>query len=311
MSTPTPARKVTPIGSSKTWKENLRRACLSRARRRRSLPCTTPKIDGNDRYRPALSNSDGRTDSTPFLPISDDAARDMIEEELRQRSIAIQMSWSHSSAQPHAIANSTAPAPAPAVAIDWDGAEDSSQMDTGEKESDDPSSYENLLPRVNHFITEEELYELLTEVQNELDLDEANHNEQIFAMAQHEMENFQSQVNDYEEWQDKKCGEQEIDCDSSLSVSCPICFRGTLIQHQSPFDFSDSGRCILCPNSIDGSCSLRLENPSAASLFDLHGRLQWVCSNHSASCNSSVTFQIVHQQLCAACRFCNLWTAIT
>ena len=246
-----PARKITPV-ASKTWKENLRRACLDRARRGRSC-ITTNILDQNNQ----VENSGVSA-----------AARGMIEDELRQREIAIHSLCSEDRFQ---------------LTRGHDPADCS--MDTVEEEPLRDAE----VPRANHFITEEELFELLAEVEEEIEREEALRLEE---RIRHEMEYLHDQVSDFERWEETK----QHDTPFSIAVLCPICYEDNLVQ--------SSDRSIVCPNYMDGSCSMQLES-IGLTLPDLQERMRASLEEHSFYCHYCLSFHIQKGHLLATCSSCD------
>lgn len=247
-----PARKITPV-ASKTWKENLRRACLDRARRGRSC-ITTNILDQNNQVE-----SNGVSA----------AARDMIEDELRQREIAIHSLCSEDRFQ---------------LTRGHDPADCS--MDTVEEEPLRDAE----VPRANHFITEEELFELLAEVEEEIEREEALRLEE---RIRHEMEYLHDQVSDFERWEETK---QQQDTPLNVAVLCPICHEENLVQSLD--------RSIVCPNCMDGSCSMQLDN-IGLTLPELQERMRASLDEHSLYCHHYLSFNIQEGHLRATCSACD------
>jgi hypothetical protein len=98
--------------------------------------------------------------------------------------------------------------------------------------------------RASHFLSEAELFELLEEVENEMQLKDEQHLEEILQQAQNEMRYWEHQVTDYEQWQSDQ---QKI---KSKAVLCPICQDANLTQR--------SDGSILCPYAMDARAVLGL-----------------------------------------------------
>jgi Replication protein A interacting C-terminal len=244
-----PARKITPI-ASKTWKENLRRACLERARRGRK------KLAENHHADSAIENENGLS------------VRCMVEDELRQRAIAIHSPCNEGQFQLEPYRDPT------------------ERMDALEESCTE-------VPKAHHFITEEELFELLAEVEQEIERNEALHLDEMIELARHESEYLQDQVSDFERWEESK---QQYNSDSTIAVLCPLCHGENLIQ--TP-DLS-----ILCPNRMDGSCSMQLDN-AVLTLHDLEARMRTAFEEHALYCHNYMCCQIQEGQLRATCSVCD------
>lgn len=244
---PSLARKITPT-ASKTWKENLHRACLDRARRERTEKSVNRDNRANDDHGVFLS------------------ARFMVEDELVQRAISVQSPCSDGG---HL----------------WDAANQTPAglMDSSRKV--DPFS--------NHFITEDELFELLAEVEQEIEREDALHLDEMIEIALHERDYLQDQVMDFERWEESKQQNEEID--SAMTVLCPICHDANLIQ--------STGRSIVCPNRMDGSCSMNLDNVTIV-LSELQEKISMAFEQHSFNCNNCLSFQIQEGHLRAICPDC-------
>jgi len=228
-----PARKITPT-ASKVWKDNLRRACLDRARSRRR------------RNAPAAAAA---------------AARYMVEEELRQQGIALR---------------------SPCTTQDL--VESADQM--MEVVTD--------VPKANHFISEDELFELLEEVEEEIERTEAERLDDMIQQVQNEQQYLEDQIVEYEKWEENNKLAQAA-ADNRLAVPCPICQDENLLQ-------SDN-HSIVCPNHMDGSCTMQLDNADL-NLIDLQAIIQAAFEAHSASCHDCLSFHICEGRLLATCAVC-------
>ena len=222
------ARKRTPV-ASKSWKENLRQACLYRARQRRSSP-------------------EALTDQDMLSP------RLLIEDELRQHGVKLI----------------------------------SPCMDRNQQQSTPQKS-------VDHYISEEELFELLQEVEDEMQRSDAIHLEEMIEIARDEEQYLENQIADYELWEESKMIEG-----SPVQVLCPICQEANLTN-------TPNGD-IICPNHMDESCSFCLAEGQPVSLFHLRQRLRQACEQHGAHCQNSLCFEITSDtsNLIANCSVCHM-----
>jgi len=255
------ARKITPT-ASKTWKENLRRACLDRARRQRRQQLST-------------TNNNNESQQQQQQPDDEDClmspARRMVEEELRQQAIGIRSPCLHQQ-----------------EAVDH-------QMETS---LDEPDEQQNgtgdahsltAVPIAHHFISEEELFELLEEVEQEMQREQALHVDDILEMAQHEKAYLEEQVIDFEQW-------EEMHHQHDNTVPCPVCHESNLIL---------SNGAIVCPNTMDGSCSLQLPSDNL-SLEHFQDKLRSAFDEHSMHCHHYLTFWMENDgHLRANCSACS------
>jgi len=255
------ARKITPT-ASKTWKENLRRACLERARQRQ-------------RRRPSSNNNhddDDNEDSSNMMMMVP-AVRQMVEEELRQRSIAVR---------------------APCFS---DEPEPTNELSSMAMMDSDEQSNEIVVPKAQHFISEEELLELLEEMEQEMEREQASLVDDMLQRAENERQYLEEQVLDFQQW-------EEMHQHQDDAVPCPVC-------HEENLMFSGDGTMIVCPNSMDGSCSCSLQlcnnntNNNLRTLHDLQDKLRQAYEEHSLHCHHFLTFSSQNGHLQASCSACS------
>lgn len=246
---PTPVRKRTPT-ACKTWKENLRRACLDRARRRRSHPRQSPDANHNN------GNNNNNMD--------DADGRAMVEEELRQQGISVIspcMDRSNNNSNNNNIDQMRA-YDSPSRDLDLEGYGYSQNINRQQVDVDSATSATsepNNEPNVNHFISEEELFELLEQVEEEIQRTDALRLEEVLQLADNEQTMLEEQVRDFEEWQ---ATEQSLsEHVQQSSVLCPVCREANLSETMQ------GG--IICPNHMDGSCPLEL-TPTATTVNAHH-----------------------------------------
>jgi hypothetical protein len=133
----------------------------------------------------------------------------------------------------------------------------------------------------NYSMSEEEWIELLEEVEQELDRSRCEHillEQDIY---------LEDQIADYERWQQEKE-------DSELTIPCPICY-GRLSQ--------TAANEIVCPNSMDGSCSMQLLD-TRVSLPELSDALQETIERHAVACSGIFAFERLGERLVATCSTC-------
>lgn len=311
-------KKRTPASASKSksWKENLRRACIHRVREQQqkrqhrliSPESERPQSRNSNNYNSISYDDD---DNSAIMP-----ARLMIEEEMRQQGIGV--------ASPCVVANG-----------------DSGQYD-GEA-----------IPSVeDYFISEEELFDLLAEVEEEIERTEALRLEEELELARNEQLNLEDQIAEYEQWEEQLREEDGGDNAAmsravaagevswsgrhvNVNVLCPICRECTLTE-------TPRGD-IVCPNHMDGSCPMQLLAPSRQqrkqhahqhssfppplTLHELRRRLSFAYEQHSsfcASCPEQLVFDLVtntntnmqeetptRTTLLATCHNCNVRIPVT
>lgn len=159
-------------------------------------------------------------------------------------------------------------------------------------DSDDKSN-ENV-PKAQHFISEEELYELLEEIEREMEREQALLVDDMLERVENERQYFEESVIDFQHWEEMQHHQDD-------AVPCPIC-------HQANLMLSGDGSMIICPNSMDGSCSLELcndpRNSNLQTLHDLRHKLQQVYEEHSLQCHHFLTFSSQNGRLQANCSAC-------
>jgi hypothetical protein len=292
--TSVPARKRTPTGS-KTWKEKLRLACIDRARQRRRHDHAN---DGNDHER--NNDSDKRPNdefdgdsSMSILP----PARAILEEELRQQGITIMSpcinmdNRNDQQQSPSRDASSSSSrysqVDSPSAAAFTANNDSGINVHTsGDNKKDDNAIH------ANHYISEEELFELLQEVEEEMQRSEEEMHQLLAREREHELE---QQVQDFEEQQEQDAAT----IDSSLwnttvpiAVLCPICKEANLSETRQGV--------ILCPNHMDGSCpfELRAGNGDARqhgltlTLENLCQQLRYAYEQHALYCHNYLSFEV-------------------
>lgn len=117
-------------------------------------------------------------------------------------------------------------------------------------------------PRSNHFMTEDELFELLEELEDEIHTQQPIDYDAIFDMAQ---KDFEDQVADFEQWESN-------DFEQLQSFLCPLCCSANLCILQS-------GTLICCPNQP--SCSMFVDQLHNLAWQEVRNRLTSFLDNQS------------------------------
>jgi hypothetical protein len=146
-------------------------------------------------------------------------------------------------------------------------------------------------------ISEQEWIELLEMVEQEYEQAQLQQwtetEEQHAAQEEYEQRYLLEQANDFDEWQAQQLHEEES------FVLCPICQDANLLQ-------TDEG--ILCPNHMDGYCSLQLSRP-LLQLETLRELLRLTFDRHGSHCSGKLSFQVAASPadttlvaVCSTCR---------
>jgi hypothetical protein len=267
-----PARKRTPT-ACKTWKEKLRLACLDRARRRRRHDHDRDSFlnDGND-YEGDEMDGD-------ILP----PARALLEEELRQQGITVI---------------------SPCINMDSRFEQQQQQLqqqqmmntDSCSSPSRDVSNNDRVTDdnnneiHANHYISEEELFELLQEVEEEMQRGE----EEMHQLLANERElELEQQVQEFEQQKEAAFAESSswntVKPLAPRAVLCPICKEANLSETMQ------GG--IVCPNHIVGSCPFELRGGHAQrqhglTLTRLCQQLRRAYEQHAKYCHDFLSFEV-------------------
>jgi hypothetical protein len=146
----------------------------------------------------------------------------------------------------------------------------------------------------SHFITEDELFELLQEVEDEMQRTESLHLEEMFSLQRDEEEFMQNQIADFEHWQESQ---DQTEC----GVLCPLC-------QECYVSFSSADTLLVCPNRMDGSCSFQIAASSQRPLETLKEQLQLLFDQHSTFCEHTLRFECIptndRAQIIATCSSC-------
>ena len=228
------------------WKESLREACIARARKNRQA------LIWQKRHQPA---DEVLTMDTGDGPCCNDDIRSLVEQELRQQGVDLVTLQDVSHCDVYQAKHSP-----------------SCQPQNGEHENC------HVMNDDCHFLSEEELYELLQDVEEELRRSEEILLEEILEQEQRQMEEMEQQIADYQAWEDSLAlngGEQDV-------VICPVCCEAMLRQ--------PSPTKISCSND---ACHFQLCGQTL-SLADLKDKLQYACEKHSSvGCPCTLTMDIL------------------
>lgn len=167
---------------------------------------------------------------------------------------------------------------------------------------DSPSTAEATTESVNdeeYAISEEELYELMQEVEDELQREEAMYAEEFLNTAEYYEQLHQQEL----EWQIAEFEEWEAINQHNETVPCPICNDEAILEEQDWF---------VCPNNMQGTCPFKVSKPDINfSLADLKNSLALALETHAAHCFSPIRFVVDKRDeselttLVALCTDCN------
>lgn len=144
------------------------------------------------------------------------------------------------------------------------------------------------------FMSEDELIELLEEVEAEMERAENTQLEELLEVERNAMIYLEEQIADFESREHAR-NEGLGDSDEVL---CPVCNEAYLLRNSS------GG--IACPNSMNGSCSLRLDYQQDLDLNKLRDILCLACEEHASCCSRTLAFHATTEQLTATCKECLL-----
>ncbi|CAB9506326.1 expressed unknown protein [Seminavis robusta] len=259
------------------WKESLRQACVSRARKNRKDLIWRKR----QQQQPTLTNDD------------DMMARSLVEQELRQQGVSIvtprkASTVSSVDALNYGLTteNRTNPAAQPC------------SMMADEEEH-------------GFSISEQELDELLQEVEEELRRNEEELLEEMLEEERCQQEDMALQIAEYEEWQNTS---NNTSMDEEEFVICPLCCESMLVQQQQQQQYSSQSHqptnmTIACPND---TCHFQIT--STMGLADLKEQLRVAFEEHSMTCphSGTLTFDLLppmeateQQQLVGSCPECD------
>ena len=136
-------------------------------------------------------------------------------------------------------------------------------------------------PHASDFISEEELFELLSQVEAELEKVDTLQLEEMLEFVHGDQMDLEERIADYQEWEESS-KTQQVE-----AVLCPICSECNLLQ-------SLPSHRLVCPNHMDGSCDFDLPNPNNLSLQDLRERLHLAYEHHASYCLGSLSFRVLN-----------------
>lgn len=222
--------------SSKAWKEKLRQQCLERLKGRKKSP-------------------NGLVSSSTCMSI----ARRIIEEEMVDLGVAVD-SPCIDQKQPR-----------------FSNVDNMMAIMIGEDpETSSLVSPERLTPTAHHFISEEELFELLAEIEEEMDAADVDHYEEMLALADVEEREFEDRVSDFQQRGDL------ITSDLVEGILCPLC-KDAFVKRER--------HGLICPNTMDSSCDLFITNRLGLTLTNFKERLKEAYEQHASYCSENLSFQ--------------------
>jgi Replication protein A interacting C-terminal len=159
-------------------------------------------------------------------------------------------------------------------------------------------NYDNLddndtrMPIADHYITEDELFDLLQDLEYEIEQEKLKTFEE---MTDGEKEYLNQQIADYEQWE-----EAQVDNDDNSSCQdfvCPMCNEADVIR-------TPSGG-IVCPNHMDVSCLMECIDLKGLQPDDIRCRIGNAITNHSYFCSAQLMFSVNCNILTAECAICS------
>jgi hypothetical protein len=205
-----------------------------------------------DRARKRRLLSATRTPSRNDHDLSDLVpARLLIEEEMMQQGVSL-LSPCTDHAKPQAISPPEIP-----------------QYDPMETTTSVASS-----PHEEHFISEDELFDLLAEVEAEIERTESLELEGFLDLARTDELDLEERIAEFQEWEGN----------SVEGVLCPLCQEANLLH---------SHNRLVCPNHMDHSCAFDVQNTLNLSLDDLQERLRVGYDLHTSYCHENLSFQMI------------------
>lgn len=249
------AHKRTPTAS---WKDDLRRACLDRARQRRRQERQRPSSEQAITLRNDPRIRDYPDDDEPGYYCHETSAQALIQEELNQFRVTVR-----TPSQPERGTN---------------------HARRKELRRDD-HNFNN--DHQHYSMTEEEWIELIQEVEEEMERAEALQLEQALELDRSEEQYWQEQIahfdeheyNDYDDddYHDYNDGTQ-------VTVVCPICHEANLTE--------TTHGDVVCPNHMDGSCLLHLSPRNGLTRQSLCHALSLAYQEHARYCNGNLFFEM-------------------
>ena len=156
-------------------------------------------------------------------------------------------------------------------------------------------------------LSEEELYELLKEVEEEIRRNEEELLEEVLEQERCQQEEIEQQIAEFEEWEESLAMHE---MNPKECVICPICCESMLQR---------SCNKTFCPNE---ACPLQLDDNQGLSLAELKERLRLAFEDHSHHCGGTLIFEMGRsgknldstqdkQTLVGSCHYCSSSFKIT
>mmetsp|Transcript_21331 Transcript_21331/g.32873 ORF Transcript_21331/g.32873 Transcript_21331/m.32873 type:complete len:355 (-) Transcript_21331:1609-2673(-) len=290
--------------SSTAWKNALKQSCIERARRnRRKRVLASRKNNSTTNGELVVGRGERGNDNSHEV-----AARQLVQQELRDSGIAIfspgmdnnnynnnddssscllPVTPQHSISPPHATQLSYSPETM---------MEEDSKI-TNHKQSQHEGLLLSDAEHDDYVLSELEYYELMQEVEDELQREEALLTEEMEEFERYDQQQFEEQIADFEQWEDAHHVHhlaEEMHQDecigegygASTEVICPVCFSANLVEVSK-----DS---IQCPNKTE-NCTVEIScvpktTDGISSLQTLRERLRIIHDEHGALCMGSLRF---------------------
>jgi Replication protein A interacting C-terminal len=247
------ATKKSPISATKSWNK-VRRACIERLRQNKF--CTPEKST------PAFDAAD--------LPL----LRYRVEDQLRRFGIVVESPCSDENDSN--IMRTEAEDDGSAIIYQYNGLSD---IGTN-------------LPIADHYITEEELFDLLQDLENEMEQEKLMTFEEMKAC---ETDYLDQQIADYEQWEETKL--DIFDSPLDYGLLCPLCQEANVV-------LTPSGG-IVCLNHMGGTCLMEINDVKGLQIGDLKCRMGNAIATHNCNCEQQLSFSILQTGLIGYCSTCS------
>jgi len=248
------AHKRTPTAS---WKDDLRRACLDRARQRRGQQRRSSEQGITIPDDPHIIDSPNDEESDYYNERT--SARELIQQELNQ----------------YRLITVLTPGPPERGRTNTRNALNENDAQTFTEHQDD--EYHQ-----HYSMTEEEWIELIQEVEEEMERAEAIQLEQVLELERHEEQYWQEQISEFDDHEYND--DDGAYYGTQVKVVCPICHEANLTE-------SAQGD-VVCPNHMDGSCSLLLSPRNGLTRQSLCHALSLAYQEHARYCNGNLFFEM-------------------
>lgn len=135
------------------------------------------------------------------------------------------------------------------------------------------------MPETDEYaLSEEELYDLMQEVEEEIRRSEEELLEEVLEQERCQQADLEQQIADYEEWEESVAMH---DMGVDERVVCPICCESVL--HKA------TSQPVFCPNE---ACPLQLQDENLT-LSELKNRLRLAFEEHSHQCHGTLSFELL------------------